>query len=168
MAFVIMGGLVVAGLLVLVGMLMMLAAAFAESIVWGLACIFVPGALLFFAVTHWDEAKRGFFLWLGGILGIFVVAGAGMPMLSKTDGLPEDPSAGPAKPLPANKVTCPRTPPGEGFSSWCCTPSGWVMQAEQGCGTTYAPSETCDASRYGQAQIAGCSTLGAKKKHDPF
>jgi len=71
--------LVVGWIVALVGSIMVLIAAFKESIVWGLLSLFVPVVILIFALTHWAESKKGVFFWIGGII-LLVVGGviAGM------------------------------------------------------------------------------------------
>jgi glutaredoxin len=49
-----------------VGGIMQLVAAFRQSIVWGLASLFLPLASLIFTIVHWAEAKAGFFTGLAG------------------------------------------------------------------------------------------------------
>ncbi len=61
-------------LLMVIGGLMLLWAAFKESILWGLGCIVVPLVILFFVATHWQQAKIGFLIQLAGIV-LFVLAG---------------------------------------------------------------------------------------------
>ena len=55
------------GIVMLVGAIMMLVAAFKTSVVWGLCYLFVPFAALVFICTHWQESKKGFFIWLAGV-----------------------------------------------------------------------------------------------------
>lgn len=66
--------LVLAGFaLLLVGAIAFLIAAFRESVLWGLAVLFLPGIVsLIFLILHWDRAKDSFFLQLYGIGAIFV------------------------------------------------------------------------------------------------
>jgi len=65
--------LFVLGLVVsLAGGAMVVWVAFRESVLWGLGCIFVPFVYLIFAITHWDEAKKGFLTGVSGALVIVV------------------------------------------------------------------------------------------------
>ena len=65
--------LIVVGLLMLiVGGFWFLIAAFRESVLWGLACLFVPIVQLFFLIVHWPEAKRPFFFQLLALVLIIV------------------------------------------------------------------------------------------------
>jgi hypothetical protein len=57
----------------LVGGLLMLVAAFRQSVLWGLACLFVPVVSLFFLIVHWHAAKNAFAVQLIG--GALVVLG---------------------------------------------------------------------------------------------
>jgi hypothetical protein len=74
--------IVIASIASLVGSIMMLIAAFRASITWGLLVLFVPFGVVAFIITHWQEAKRAFFLHLAaaGVLVVgfvtLVVAGA--------------------------------------------------------------------------------------------
>jgi hypothetical protein len=63
--------LFVLGLVVsLVGCVMVVSLAFRKSVLWGLGTIFVPFVYLIFAITHWDDAKKGF---LTGVSGAAIV-----------------------------------------------------------------------------------------------
>jgi hypothetical protein len=65
--------LVLAGfLLLIVGGIAFLIAAFRESVLWGLGVLFLPLVSLFFLIVHWDRAKDSFFLQLYGFGAIFV------------------------------------------------------------------------------------------------
>ncbi len=61
------------GLLIMaVGGVMSLVAAFRQSLLWGFASLFVPFASFVFLIKHWAEAKQGFFVGLVG-MAIFAV-----------------------------------------------------------------------------------------------
>ena len=64
---------VVGLVLLVIGGLAFLIAAFQESLLWGLAVLFLPLASLVFLVTNWGRAKGAFVLQLYGV-GCFVVA----------------------------------------------------------------------------------------------
>jgi hypothetical protein len=79
-----MGGISVALLifgtpLVVVASIWLLVVAFKQSILWGLACLFVPFASIVFIILHWDSAKRPF---LFSIVGL-VLVGAGVAVLDR-------------------------------------------------------------------------------------
>jgi hypothetical protein len=59
---------------------MFLVAAFRESLLWGLAILFLPFAGLVFLIMHWSEARRGFMVQLLGCIIAF--AGVGMGFAS--------------------------------------------------------------------------------------
>jgi hypothetical protein len=65
-------------LLVLLGAVFFVIAAFRESILWGLGVLFVPFVPLVFLILEWPSAKRPFFWQLWGLalifLGAFVLA----------------------------------------------------------------------------------------------
>lgn len=66
--------LILLGIVVLViGGFWFLVTAFRESVLWGLACLFLPIVQLFFLIVHWPEAKRPFFLQL--LAFMIIVAG---------------------------------------------------------------------------------------------
>jgi hypothetical protein len=71
-----LGGIlsVVGFIVMLVGAIMFLIAAFREHILWGLGTLFVPFVGLIFLIMHWDVAKKPFLIQLLGIP--FVVIGA--------------------------------------------------------------------------------------------
>jgi hypothetical protein len=57
----------------IIGGFWFLIAAFRESVLWGLACLFIPIVPLFFLIVHWPEAKRPFFLQL--LAFVMIIAG---------------------------------------------------------------------------------------------
>ena len=59
-----LGGL----LMMLVGSLMFLIAAFGVSIWWGIFCIFFPPTNVLFLLVNWKAAKKAFLVWLIGLL----------------------------------------------------------------------------------------------------
>ena len=68
-------------LLLVIGFLWFVIAAFQESVLWGLGVLFVPFVHLIFLVLGWDRAKRPFFLQLVGLalvlFAAFVLGAAG-------------------------------------------------------------------------------------------
>ena len=54
-------------LLMLVGGIAFIVAAFRESILWGLGVMFVPFVSLIFLVLNWSRTKDSFFLQLYGV-----------------------------------------------------------------------------------------------------
>lgn len=61
--------LLVLGLLtIVVGSIMMLVAAFRESVWWGLGCLLFSPVGLVFLILHWGQAKRGFLTHLAGLV----------------------------------------------------------------------------------------------------
>lgn len=65
--------IVIGGLIGLVFGVLLIIAAFKESILWGLGYLFVPFVSLIFVIVHWDEAKAPF---LKGLLCLpFIVVG---------------------------------------------------------------------------------------------
>jgi len=66
--------LILLGLVIfVVGGFLFLVAAFRESVLWGLACLFVPIVQTFFLIVHWPEARRPFFLQL--LAFVMIIAG---------------------------------------------------------------------------------------------
>jgi len=64
-------------LIALVGLIMLLIAAFKEHILWGLGCLFIPIVPLIFVIVNWDKAKNAFFTWIAGILVVILGAALG-------------------------------------------------------------------------------------------
>jgi uncharacterized membrane protein len=62
-------------LIVVIGAIGFLIAAFRESILWGLGCLLISPVSIVFLFMHWPEAKNPFFLQLAG-LAIFLAAGS--------------------------------------------------------------------------------------------
>jgi uncharacterized membrane protein len=60
-----------------IGAIGFLVAAFRESILWGLGCLFISPVSLVFLILHWSEAKNPFFLQLVGIALIILAASMG-------------------------------------------------------------------------------------------
>lgn len=75
-------------LILFIGAVLVLVAAFREHVLWGLVCLFVPLATLIFVVSHWEKARTGFLL---QILG-FLLALAGIVL---TGGVPSLQGPGP-------------------------------------------------------------------------
>lgn len=70
----------------LVGGLMMLAAAFRVGILWGVAYLLVPLAALVFLFKHWTEAKKGFLINMAGLgvfLGLYFIFPQGRPAIAE-------------------------------------------------------------------------------------
>ena len=65
-------------IMVCVGGVMYLIAAFRESVMWGLGVLFLPIVPLVFLFMHWDRAKTAFFVQLLGILLVFGGAWSGL------------------------------------------------------------------------------------------
>ena len=67
------GSLILLGLVIfIVGGFLFLVAAFRESVLWGLACLFIPIVQLFFLIVHWPEARKPFFVQLLAFVLIIV------------------------------------------------------------------------------------------------
>lgn len=64
-------------LIVVIGAIGFLIAAFRESILWGLGCLLVSPVSIAFLFIHWNEAKIPFFLQLVGVALIYVAASKG-------------------------------------------------------------------------------------------
>lgn len=62
------GLMLISLLVVVVGSVMILVAAFRQSVLWGLAYLLIPFAGLVFIVKYWDESKQG-----AKILGVGIV-----------------------------------------------------------------------------------------------
>jgi len=61
--------LVLVGWLVsLVGGIMVLIEAFKNSVVWGLASLFIPFVILVFVILNWDVSKKGFLISVVGMI----------------------------------------------------------------------------------------------------
>lgn len=70
--------LILGSLAALVGGLMIVVAAFRESMWWGLACLLIPLASIVFVILHWDDTRPWLFLNLGGLL-VAVLGAAFLP-----------------------------------------------------------------------------------------
>ena len=55
-----------------VGGLMMLVAAFRASVGWGIACLFVPFLVFLFLLKRWPAGRSGLAIWLFGALGLVI------------------------------------------------------------------------------------------------
>ena len=68
-----MSALTVLGFVIMViGGIGTLIAAFRTSVLWGLGCLLVSPVSLFFLIIHWDVAKNPFFLQLIGLAIAFI------------------------------------------------------------------------------------------------
>ena len=66
-------GLFLVGIMVaIVGWIMIVIAAFRVSAGWGVGSLLIPLIALIFVITHWQDARRPFFIQLGGT-ALFVI-----------------------------------------------------------------------------------------------
>jgi hypothetical protein len=160
--------LVLFALVWFVGAILLMVSAFQESALWGLAVLFIPGAALYFAVTHWERAKVGFLMQVGGGVGSLAALFASLPPPTKLP--PPRPYATNAAVSPLDQpdpgVSCPAEDRAhEGFVKWCCTGSAW-RETSRGsdCNVVYRPSESCDPGSAGTTSTTVCSTVGGSGK----
>ena len=66
--------LIIGGLIMLYGSILFLIVAFQDNVFWGLACLLVPIAALFYLVKNWEETKSPFVIQVVGGL----ILGAGL------------------------------------------------------------------------------------------
>ena len=66
MAIVLLGLTAMGGLVMLVGGILILIAAFKENIWWGLGSLLLPIVALVFVAMHWDRSRKGFLIWVAG------------------------------------------------------------------------------------------------------
>lgn len=57
---------------VIIGVIGTLIAAFSTSVWWGLGCLLFSPVSLVFLILHWDVAKNPFFLQLAGVVLMFL------------------------------------------------------------------------------------------------
>jgi hypothetical protein len=76
MGFVASALVLIGIVLAFIGGITFIIAAFNESVLWGLAVLFLPPASLFFLIVHWRRARDPFFTQLLGY-GI-ILAGSAM------------------------------------------------------------------------------------------
>ena len=63
------------GLIIFViGGILFLIESFKESVIWGLACLFVAPVVIVFTFLHWDVAKKPFFILLTGFIIMLIGA----------------------------------------------------------------------------------------------
>ena len=67
----------VGAIVAFIGGIWFLIAAFQESVLWGLGCIFLGPVSLIFLILHWDAAGKPFLVQLAGVVPMF----AGMMMM---------------------------------------------------------------------------------------
>jgi len=86
-------GLFVVGLLVAIaGWLMVVVAAFRESVGWGVGTLLIPLVALIFVITHWQDARRGFLTQVGGT-AIFLFGALITPTAKKPQPVEQKPVA---------------------------------------------------------------------------
>ncbi len=69
---------IVAWLMLVIGGMMLIVAAFRVSVVWGICVLFLGPAGLVFLIMHWEDAKRAFGVQMGGMLLALVAMFSGM------------------------------------------------------------------------------------------
>ncbi|MBA4500854.1 hypothetical protein [Marinobacterium marinum] len=69
-------------LILIIGGIGFLIAAFRTSVIWGLACLLISPVSIIYLVLHWPEAKNPFFLQLAGLAVVLFSGfmGADMPL----------------------------------------------------------------------------------------
>lgn len=87
-------GLFLVGIMVaIVGWIMIVVAAFRVSAGWGVGSLLVPLIALIFVITHWQDARRGFFTQLGGtalfVIGAMITQAHPKPVEAKAVPAPE-------------------------------------------------------------------------------
>lgn len=70
MTLVILIAMGLAALVMVIGSLMVIVAAFRQSVLWGLAYLFVPFAALVFIIKYWAESKAGFLTSMAGFIAV--------------------------------------------------------------------------------------------------
>jgi hypothetical protein len=90
------------GLIVTVGGIWLLVAAFRVSVIWGLGSLFVPFISLAFVITHWPEAKRPFLVQLVGCLIVVAGLGLGFATLGQLAAMVPQPTQASATETPAS------------------------------------------------------------------
>lgn len=78
MAILGLGLILIGALIALVGWVMILIEAFKESVLWGLGSLFIGIVGLIFVIMHFEQTKKGLFIYLGGavLIGIGICLGA--------------------------------------------------------------------------------------------
>lgn len=61
-------------LIVVIGSIGFLIAAFRTSILWGLGCLLISPVSLVYLILHWSDAKNPFLLQLAGLAIVFFAA----------------------------------------------------------------------------------------------
>ena len=105
-------GLFVVGLMVAIaGWIMIVVAAFRVSVGWGVGSLLIPLIALIFVITHWQDARRGFFTELGGasifIFGVLITPSHAKPPEQKPAPVAEKP----VEYVPASAYTPPTPQP---------------------------------------------------------
>lgn len=63
----------------LIGSIIIMVQAFSESILWGLAYLFIPFASLAFVITHWQTTRKPFLAIVGAAAAMFLSAAVMTP-----------------------------------------------------------------------------------------
>jgi glutaredoxin len=80
MGLVTIAFLFLAAALMISGGVLCIAAAFQQSLLWGLGYLFGPVGQLVFVIAHWTEARKGFLISTAG-MGFFAIATFSSPVL---------------------------------------------------------------------------------------
>lgn len=152
---------------ILVGWLLLVIAAFRESIVMGFLVMLVPGAPMAFVIRSWERARVGAIVFAVGAAGCLATA---LPWkLPPKRAEAATPLEGASADSPSAVVpACPKQDrAGKGFSRWCCAASGWKeVSSGSDCSEVYKPTESCDESTWGTTSTTACSTSGPPRKKD--
>ena len=152
-------------LAMLAGGVWILIRAFQESVLWGLACLFVPGASVVFFVMHWQDTKIAGGLWLGG--AALIVLGSAISASTYQERAADAAAASASARTPTRGVKCsPGDPVKDGFSRWCCTGTDWEVMA-QSCAELTRPSTACGPDNAGATSLEACSSGGGDPRTRP-
>jgi glutaredoxin len=97
MTAVILIAMGIAALAMVIGSLMVIVAAFRQSVLWGLAYLFLPFAAFVFIIKYWAEAKAGF---VTSMVGFIAVIGAIFAVPEIREGIVKGSTALPAMGAP--------------------------------------------------------------------
>lgn len=164
MTFIVLTVLAISAIWLVVGLGRVVAEAFHEHIVWGIAVLCVPGALVIFVLTHWAMCLRGTKPAVISAVVLGLTWTYGMPMVrANGDELRMRKAFHWLEDARKPASYCPEPEHHEpGWATYCCTPTGWTVQDTPGCSAVYVPTETCGPAKVGQSRRTVCGTIGPK------
>lgn len=150
----------------LVGLFRIVAEAFHDGLLWGLAVLLVPGGIVVYVLRRWAICQRGLKSLVTGGVVFGITWAVGVPELrARGDDIRIRKALTTTGKMATPPVQCDDDPKlDRGYAAYCCKREGWTLTGHVGCSATYLPREVCGPALYGQTRTTVCGTVGQTLK----